>query len=140
MLFLFFSIASKLFVCRNALRVQDVYPWEEDPLIRGALASRYSRFSLVRADGGRTRITLNVTRLSGAHVASKLSPVYNCAACARIYALRLSVGARRSEINIVQREALHGAYLRMYASFILLPRAFCCALLIETWTVSLALC
>lgn len=105
--------------------MQDVYPWEEDPLIRGALASRYSRFSLVRADGGRTRITLNVTRLSGAHVASKLSPVYNCAACARIYALRLSVGARRSEINIVQR----GVTRRVSANICFIYIAAACILL-----------
>lgn len=58
-------------------------------------------FSFFVTARGCTRITLNVTRLSGAHAASKLSPVYNCAACARMHFVFLSEW--RSEINVVQR-------------------------------------
>lgn len=73
------------FFFRNAFDfkwMQYVYSWEEYSLIRAALAN--SGFSFFVSARGCTRITLNVTRLSGAHAASKLSPVYNCAVCARM--------------------------------------------------------
>lgn len=79
---------------------------------RRPLAGLRSRFSSVRR--GCTRITLNVTRLSGAHAASKLSPVYNCAACAGIRARSFCRSGDAGEISVVHRGALYDAAAPIY--------------------------
>lgn len=79
-------------------------------------------FSFFVSARGCTRITLNVTRLSGAYAASKLSPVYNCAVCARIRSV-FSVGARRSEINVVQRGVIQRAGVSAKLYFIYIAAA-----------------
>lgn len=90
-------------------------------LIRNMLAQ--PAFSFFVSARGCTRITLNVTRLSGAHAASKLSPVYNCAACARMHFVFLSEW--RSEINVVQRGVIRLAGVSAKLCFIYIAAAWC---------------
>lgn len=119
------------------LRTRRVCPWEECPLIRGRVFSFF-----VRARGC-TRITLNVARLSGGIRRPANYRRYIIVLCARVCALPLPVFspplARRSEINVVQREALCGAAARVSLAklcfiYIAPPAIRCRVLLIETRT------
>lgn len=85
--------------------------------ICAALAN--SGFSFFVGARGCTRITLNVTRLSGAHAASKLSP-YIIVLCVRVCAPSFLSGERRSEINVVQRSVTQHAvvFAKLYFIYI----------------------